>query len=45
MEFTFDFIADHMPDGWREKAKELKAFTRVGDYIKTPDDLLRILLL
>ena len=45
MDISFDFIADHMPDGWREKAKELKAFTRVGDYIKTPDDLLRILLL
>lgn len=45
MEITFDVITNHMPDGWREKAKELKAFTRVGDYIKTSDDLLRILLL
>ena len=27
MDSTFDFIVNHMPDGWREKAKELKAFT------------------
>lgn len=44
MDITFDFIANHMPYGWREKAKELKAFTRVGDYIKTPDELLKTLL-
>ena len=38
-------ITSLMPEGWIEKAKELKAFTRQGDYIKTPEELLRILLL
>ena len=34
-----------LPEGWQEKAKELKALRRAGDYIKTPDELLRIILL
>lgn len=38
-------ITSLMPTGWREKAKELKAFTRRGDYIQDPEELLRILLL
>ena len=38
-------ITSLMPEGWIEKAKELKAFTRKGDYIKTVEELLRILLL
>ena len=38
-------ITSLMPEGWQEKAQELRAFTRRGDYIKTPEELLRILLL
>lgn len=39
------FITDLLPEGWREKARELNAFRRTGDYLKTPEDLLRVLLL
>ena len=38
-------IIEVLPEGWREKARELNAFRRSGDYLKTPEDLLRILLL
>lgn len=38
-------IVRFLPEGWEQKAKELKAFTRRGDYIESPDDLLRILML
>ena len=38
-------IIEVLPEGWREKARELNAFRRAGDYLKTPEDLLRILLL
>lgn len=38
-------ITELLPEGWEEKAKELKAFTRRGDYIQTPAELLRILML
>ncbi|MBR0281981.1 MAG: hypothetical protein IJQ81_10380, partial [Oscillibacter sp.] len=39
------FITDLLPEGWQEKARELNAFRRTGDYLKTPEDLLRVLLL
>ena len=38
-------ITDVLPDGWEKKMRELGAFTRVGDYLKTPEDVLRLLLL
>ena len=38
-------IIEVLPEGWREKARELNAFRRAGDYLKTPEDLLRVLLL
>ena len=38
-------ITSVLPEGWEEKARELGAFTRTGDYIKTPEDLLRLVLL
>ena len=38
-------IIEVLPKGWREKARELNAFRRTGDYLKTPEDLLRVLLL
>jgi len=38
-------IIEVLPEGWREKARELNAFRRSGDYLKTPEDLLRVLLL
>lgn len=38
-------LTDALPGGWREKAKETKAIQREGDYIKKPDDLLRVILL
>ena len=33
-------IIEVLPEGWREKARELNAFRRAGDYLKTPEDLL-----
>ena len=42
---NMSFITDLLPTGWREQAKATKAFQRRGDYIETPDDLLKILLL
>lgn len=39
------YITDLLPEGWQEKARELNAFRRAGDYLKTPEDLLRALLL
>ena len=38
-------ITSVLPEGWEEKAKELKAFTRKGDYLENAEDLLRLLLL
>ena len=38
-------IIEVLPEGWREKARELNAFRRAGDYLKTPEDLLRVALL
>ena len=38
-------IIEVLPEGWREKARELNAFRRAGDYLKTPEGLLRVLLL
>lgn len=38
-------ITRYLPEGWEQKARELKAFTRRGDYIETPEDLLRILMI
>ena len=38
-------IIEVLPEGWREKSRELNAFRRAGDYLKTPEDLLRVLLL
>ncbi len=40
-----ELITKLLPDGWAEKAKELGAFTRRGDYIQDAEELLRILLL
>jgi hypothetical protein len=40
----FDVILSLMPDGWKEKAKELGALVRARK-IKTPEELLRLILL
>ena len=45
MEMNFELITKHLPEGWKERAKESKALERAGDYIKTPEELLKILLL
>ena len=45
MGWDMKFITDLLPEGWKEKARELNAFRRRGDYLKTPEDLLRVLLL
>lgn len=45
MKASMEPIIRYLPEGWEQKAKELKAFTRRGDYIESPEDLLRILML
>ena len=45
MDTGMEAIIEVLPENWREKARELKAFRRAGDYLKTPEDLLRLLLL
>ena len=45
MENGMEVITNVLPKEWREKARELGAFTRAGDYLKTPEDLLRVMLL
>ena len=44
-EIGMEAITDALPDGWEGKARELGAFTRAGDYLKTPKDLSRVMLL
>jgi hypothetical protein len=44
LEEDWNVIASLLPRGWREKAKELKAYQRVRRF-KTPDELLRTLLI
>ena len=43
--FNMSLITDLLPTGWREQARATKAFQRRGDYIDTPEDLLKVLLL
>ena len=38
-------IIEVLPEGWEGKAREFNAFRRKGDYLETPEDLLRLLLL
>ena len=45
MENRMEVITSLLSEDWREKARELGAFTRAGDYLKTPEDLLRVMLL
>ena len=45
MKTKMEPITRYLPEGWEQKAKELKAFTRRGDYIESPEELLRILML
>lgn len=45
MKANMEAITSVLPEGWEEKAKELKAFTRKGDYLENAEDLLRVLLL
>jgi hypothetical protein len=39
----FDKRLELLPEGWKEKAKELKALVRARG-IKTPEELLRLIL-
>ena len=38
-------IIEVLPEDWEAKAREFNAFRRKGDYLETPEDLLRLLLL
>ena len=43
MEKGMEVITSVLPEEWERKARELGAFTRAGDYLKTPKDLLRVM--
>jgi hypothetical protein len=42
--YQFDDLLTIMPDGWKEKAREFKAFTRTRK-LKTVVDLLQLVFL